>query len=201
MNTNFPIAQYQQDVQEIVARPLVENCILFVGSSTFTIWNQEKLERDMAPLAVKNVAFGGSTAYEVLHYYDQVVKGQKARAVVWYEGDNDLCGSFTPEETFAFSVAVFDKIRMEYGPIPLILISTKQSPLRFGFAENYAAYNEKLKLYAAMRDYVQYVDINEAFVCQDGAPRVELFRDDRIHFCDKGYEALTAVLKPILTAL
>lgn len=201
MNTDFPIEQYREAVAEIRLRTTVEDCVLFVGSSTFTIWRQEDMDRQLAPVVTQNVAFGGSTAYEILHYYDDLIRDRKCRAVVWYEGDNDLCGGFSPEEAFAFSVAVFDRIRADYGRIPLVLLSTKISPLRLGFADRVDAYNAMLERYARVRGYARYVDVNRAMVAPDGVPRSELFQPDNIHFNKKGYEELAALLRPILLAL
>ena len=49
----------------------VQGCIVFVGSSSFTLWSS--LEEDMAPLPAVNRGFGGALIDDVVRYTDRIV--------------------------------------------------------------------------------------------------------------------------------
>src|SRR6185436_19041042 len=63
--------------------------IVCVGSSTIASW-AGTIERDLAPLPVLPRGFGGSTMLDALYYVDRLVLPYRPRAVLLYEGDNDV---------------------------------------------------------------------------------------------------------------
>ncbi len=71
--------------------------IVFAGSSSFVRWNT--LVDDMKPLEVINRGFGGSQMSDLDYYAKRIVNVYRPKAVVVYEGDNDLASSSpkTPE--------------------------------------------------------------------------------------------------------
>ncbi len=62
---------------------------LFYGSSSIFYWH-DMLAEDLAPLEVLPRGFGGSTIIGALHYAQRVVIPSNPKAVVLYEGDNDI---------------------------------------------------------------------------------------------------------------
>ena len=62
--------------------------IVFVGSSTFTYWNQ--LAEDWAPLPTLNAAFGGSSTAQVNAHFSRLVKRNRPAVIVYYCGTNNL---------------------------------------------------------------------------------------------------------------
>ena len=67
-----------------------QDAIVFVGSSSFTLWSS--LEEDMAPLPVINRGFGGALIDDVVHYADRIVVPYQPSAVVLFAGTNDIAG-------------------------------------------------------------------------------------------------------------
>ena len=61
------------------------------------MWHS-KIHEDLAPLTVIARGFGGSTMFDLLHYTDRIVLPYKPRAIVVYEGDNDVAIGVGPEE-------------------------------------------------------------------------------------------------------
>ena len=48
------------------------------------------MREDLAPLTVIPRGFGGSTMHDLLHYVNRIVVPYRPRAIVVYEGDNDM---------------------------------------------------------------------------------------------------------------
>ena len=79
------------------ANPPKPGTIVFAGSSSFVRWNT--LVDDMKPLEVINRGFGGSQMSDLDYYAKRIVNVYRPKAVLVYEGDNDLAASSpkTPE--------------------------------------------------------------------------------------------------------
>src|SRR5215472_3812164 len=74
--------------EEDKVHPPKPGCIVFAGSSSFRFW--DTLVSDMKPLEVINRGFGGSEFSDLDLYVSRIVIAYHPRAVVVYEGDNDL---------------------------------------------------------------------------------------------------------------
>ncbi len=83
---------------------------LFVGSSTFRLW--DTLAQDMAPRKVINRGFGGSQMEHVSLYFEEIVAPYKPREILLYEGDNDIARGKTAEDVAA-DVAAFMDMKTE----------------------------------------------------------------------------------------
>ena len=66
----------------------VPGSIVFVGSSSFTLWSS--LEADLAPLPAINRGFGGALIDDVVRYADRIVVRYQPAAVVLFAGTNDI---------------------------------------------------------------------------------------------------------------
>ena len=88
------IRKFEED--DKVNRPKLGG-IVITGASSIRRW--ETLVADMKPLDVINRGFGGSQYSDLNEYAERIVIVYRPRAVVVYEGDNDLAGGSpkTPE--------------------------------------------------------------------------------------------------------
>lgn len=181
-------ARFQENVRAIEAAdaesPPPRGAVLFIGSSSFTYW--DTLARDMAPLAVVNRGFGGSTMTDALHYIDRLVLPCAPRAVVLYEGDNDLHFG-EPIDRIVDGCAHFAERLAEALPeARLYIVATKPSPNRTHLADAQRRLNETLKAFCAEADSRTFIDANGALVDAEGAPDPSLYRDG-LHFNEEGY--------------
>jgi lysophospholipase L1-like esterase len=62
-------------------------------------------------------------------------------------------------------------------------------------------YNALARAYCATTPGHTYVDLNPVLVDADGRPRLELYRDDKLHFHPPAYAEFARVLKPVLERL
>lgn len=62
--------------------------MLFVGSSSIAMW--KTLAEDIAPLPVINRGIRGAQVEDVNRWFDRMVAPYRARAIVFYAGENDI---------------------------------------------------------------------------------------------------------------
>jgi len=177
------------------------NIILFTGSSSIAYW--KNLEEDMSPLAILNRGFGGSQIPDVTYYVDRIVIPYKPKCIVFYAGENDITGLLfskkkTAEEVVTSFEQFCDKIIASYKSIPIYFISIKPPKRRLKFWPEINKANKLIEEYCSSKEKVQYINIVDPMLNNNGTVRKELFRWDGIHLNKKGYEIWIAVIKSVL---
>lgn len=184
------------------ANPPPKGGILFVGSSIFRQWTN--VPEQMAPLPVLNRAFGGSRTGDQVARFEQLVPRYAPRIIVYYCGSNDLRAGTTPEDPNAIFARFREFSRRAIAARPdvrFVFVSATRSPDRVARWEQVDHYNALARAYCTATPHHTFVDINPALVNADGHPRLELYRDDKLHFHPPAYVEFTAILKPVLERL
>jgi lysophospholipase L1-like esterase len=173
-------------------------CIVFAGSSSIRFW--DTLVSDMKPLDVINRGFGGSEFSDLDMYAQRIVVAYHPRAVVVYEGDNDLAeGSSKTPEMVANDFRKF--VQIVHGALPdtwIYILAIKPSKLRWNQWPQMKAANKLMQDYAATQERVQYIDIATSMFDASGNLPRDLFKSDGLHPTAKLYAMWTAIIKPIL---
>ena len=188
------IAEFEKQDQEKM--PL-EGGIVFVGSSTFTMWKNVK--QDLAPLPIINRGFGGNTLPEVLHYADQTIFKYKPKTVVIYS-ENDMFGAKakSPEQVRDAYVAL-TKVIHEKAPNAYIYgVSLKPSPSRWNKKADVEKANQLIQNFIKKDKRHTYIDIVPVML-KGGRPDPGIFLKDSLHMNQEGYRRWTEVLKPVLS--
>ncbi|MDP3071731.1 MAG: GDSL-type esterase/lipase family protein [Opitutaceae bacterium] len=194
--------QYEPSFKDFAAadraQPPKPGGILFVGSSIFREW--KTVAGQMAPLPVLNRAFGGSRTGDQLARFDQLVPRYAPRVIVYYCGSNDLNAkpADAPAAIFARFREFAERVRAGFPGTRLIYVSATRSPDRVERWEQVDHYNALVRAYCAATPGHAFVDLNPALVDAAGRPKLELYRDDQLHFHPPAYEAFTAIIKPVL---
>jgi lysophospholipase L1-like esterase len=171
--------------------------IVFTGSSSIRLWSS--LGEDLAPLPVSNQGFGGSHIAHVSRYAPRIVLPHRPRMVVLYAGDNDLAGGDkTPESVAADFGAFAETVHAELPEARIYFVSIKPSILRRARWPAMRRANELIAAACARDERLVFLDVATAMLGEDGAPRPELFRWDRLHLNDEGYALWTSILRPRL---
>ena len=192
-------AELNAFMREDSASPPPPSPVLFVGSSSIRFW--ESLATDFPGVPVLNRGFGGSRMDDVLRYADRVVFRYKPRAIVLYEGDNDLQDGFTPARV-AGSVAEFlSRVRRALPQARVVCLAVKPSPSRWNLADKVRQTNELLQAVVAQDTMATYVDVYTPMIGADGRPRAELFRADSLHMTPAGYAVWRDAVAPALAGL
>lgn len=181
------------------ANPPRKGGIQFVGSSIFRQW--ASVANDMAPLPVLNRAFGGSRTSDQLARFDQVVLPYAPKVIVYYCGSNDLKAGATPEnpaDIFGRVREFSERVQKAQPGTRIIYVSSTRSPDRVSRWEQVDHFNALVRAYCAGTPHHTYVDINPALVDHNGHPRLDLYKDDKLHFHPSSYAQFTAVIRPVL---
>jgi lysophospholipase L1-like esterase len=168
--------------------------VLFVGSSSIRFW--KTLAADMAPYAVVNRGFGGSTIADVNYYFGQVVAPYRPRAIVFYAGENDLAAGKTPAAVAADFDRFMNLKTAALGPAPVYFITAKPSKLRFAQLDRQKALNDAVRAMAARRGDLQVIDVVGAML-QDGKPK-DIYVADGLHMTPDGYAIWTRLVRPVV---
>ena len=180
------------------AHPPKPGGIVFAGSSSFRYW--DTLVSDMKPLDVINRGFGGSEFSDLDMYANRIVIAYRPRAVVVYEGDNDLAeGSPKTPEIVAADFRKFAQI--VHGALPdtwIYILAIKPSKLRWNQWPQMKAANKLMQDYALAQERVQFIDIATPTFDANGNLPGDLFKSDGLHPTAKLYARWTLIIKPIL---
>jgi lysophospholipase L1-like esterase len=172
--------------------------IVFTGSSSIARW--DALVDEMKPLYVINRGFGGSQYSDLNQYAKRIVIAYHPRAVVVYEGDNDLAaGSSKTPESVANDVRQF--VQIIHSALPetwIYIISIKPSPSRWNEWPRMKAANRMIRHFARAQKRVQYIDVASAMFDTQGKLRADLFVEDGLHPTQKCYALWTSIIKPVL---
>jgi len=172
--------------------------IVFTGSSSIARW--ETLVDEMKPLDVINRGFGGSQYSDLNQYAKRIVIAYQPRAVVVYEGDNDLAAgsSKTPESVANDPRAFVQTIHSALPETWIYIISIKPSKSRWNEWPKMKAANRMIRHFSRTQDRVQYIDVASTMLDTQGNLRADLFVEDGLHPTQKCYALWTSIIKPVL---
>lgn len=194
--------------------------VQFVGSSTVELW--KSLTADMAPLHVVNLGVGGTTIDHVANQYarseqlaveaglgEAVAPGAGAhsigapgvgdeapQAIVFYAGDNDIAEGRSPQELQASFVRFLDAKSERFGDTPVLFISIKPTPARWGQRDIQAELNRSIQALAKERSDLRFIDIVPAML-MDGKPG-PFYAGDGLHLNAEGYGRWTPIVRQAL---
>ncbi|HLG38042.1 MAG TPA: GDSL-type esterase/lipase family protein [Chitinophagaceae bacterium] len=174
------------------------NKILFIGSSSFTMWTDVQAYFPSHP--VINRGFGGSTLLDQLRYVKDVVFPYKPKQVVIYCGENDLASSDTVTAKIVYNRfrQLFNLIRSMFSNVSIIYISMKPSPSRQLLMGKMREGNSLIRSFLKSKKQTGFVDIYKEMIDDEGKPRPELFGDDNLHMNKNGYAIWKKAIEPYL---
>jgi len=174
------------------------DAIVFHGSSSIYFWH-ERLAEDMAPLTVIPRGFGGSTMADAIHSLDRIVLPYHPRAIVLYEGDNDI-GAYgeEPERVRDLFRDYAGKVHAALPDARIYLLAIKPSMLRWEQWPRMQEANRLLREDCAADARLTFIDVAAPLLNTEGMPREELYIEDRLHLDRAGYERWRDVVRPLL---
>jgi len=176
--------------------PPPAGAIVVTGSSTIARWGS--IRNDLAPLEIIPRGFGGSTADDLDFYLERIVLTYAPRAVVIYEGENDIAQGLTPQYVATRIAQIAGRISARLPSARVYVISIKPSPLRWGVWPQMQLANQLLAEFCASDPRYRYIDTVSTLLGADGWPRPEYFTSDTLHLSAAGYTAWTNSVRPVL---
>ena len=172
--------------------------VLFTGSSTVKNWHKE-LAADFKGLTVIGRGFGGSNMNDLLHYMDKVVLKYQPRAVVVYEGDNDLKEGLSPDQIFKNYKSFYKRLIARLPETRFYILAVKPSPDRWKHWSKAVELNIQLKTWAEAEPNIYFIDVATCLLNDQQMPRKELYARDHLHLNRDGYKRWRDVVGPALT--
>ena len=178
--------------------PPPANAIVFVGSSSIGYWDTVAL--DLAPLTIIQRSFGGSWMRDAVHYADRIVTAYDPRAVVLYEGDNDIgFGRLYPRNLLRDYQAFVDRVHAELPEARIYFLAIKPSIARWNQWPRMKEANSLIEAATENDDRLFFIDVATPLLGPNGGPPPEsLFIEDRLHLNPDGYAIWTDIVRPVL---
>jgi lysophospholipase L1-like esterase len=177
--------------------PPPSGAILCLGSSSMRMWH-EHLASDLSPLAVVPRGFGGSTMCDALVYLPRIVLALRPRALLLYEGDNDIDFGVSPEGVRETFDAFVREVQQALPGTRIYMLSIKPSPARWELWPQMLEANRLLALACGGDSLLTYIDVATPMLGENGLPRESLFLPDSLHMNENGYATWRSVIRPVL---
>lgn len=173
-----------------------EGAILFIGSSSIRGWRS--LAGDFPQFNVINRGFGGSQIDDSIRFVNRIVLPYRPSMIVFYAGENDIAGGKTPEQV-AEDFETFVRLVREGDPgVAIAFISMKPSPRRWHMADSKRAGNSLIREFVSTAPGVDFIDVWNPMLNDEGEPREELFIADQLHLNPEGYALWKDLVAPYL---
>ena len=90
-------------------------------------------------------------------------------------------------------------VRNEFRNIKVYVIGIKPSVDRLYLDKEERIFNSSIKLLASQDAYLEYIDVWDSMLSEDGSRMPELFIEDGLHMNKKGYEVWTKQVRKSLS--
>ncbi len=183
--------------QDSIKMPLA-NQVLFIGSSSFTIWTD--IQSYFPAIHIINRGFGGSSISDLLMYKEDVIFKYRPKQIVIYCGENDFAANDTASAETVVSKfkLLFTLIRNWNKKIPVAFVSLKPSPARQHLMSKFVAANKQIETFLKQYRQAVFIDVYYKMLDKDGSPRKDIFGPDNLHMNAKGYAIWQKTIAPYL---
>jgi lysophospholipase L1-like esterase len=192
------MALYQKTLAGAQKAPPAPGGIICIGSSHMQFWKTVK--QDLAPLTVHNFGIGGSRMNQAADLFvDHLAIPFKPRAVILYEGSNDINAGAKPETVLENFRKLHGKLHAALPQARLYVLGVVPSPgKRFEKIADLRKTNALLAQECATQPWMKFIDITEPLIGADGKPKEELFKPGDIHMLPAGYAVWKSVIAPVI---
>ena len=135
---------------------------------------------------------------DALFFMDRVVVPVKPKAVLLYEGDNDVASGFFPRVIFGKYQEFVNTLHKALPATHVYIISIKPSPSRWKLWPVAVAVNDLLRKLADEDPLVTFIDVASPMLDSNGLPQNDLYLSDKLHMTRKGYEIWRDAVRPVL---
>ncbi len=175
-----------------------DDSVLFLGSSSVRLW--DSIERDMAPYHPIQRGYGGARFSDLVVFSKDLVAAHRYRAVVIFVG-NDVTG----KETDATSKQVVDwflqvaaDARAHQPAAEVFCVEITPTPSRWTAWPKIQEVNTALRAACKSDPKLHLISTSKSYLNEDGEPRPEYFKKDRLHQNEDGYAVWAGLIKAAL---
>ena len=172
------------------------NGILFIGSSSFRLWDDLEQRFPGKPIIKRGV--GGCELSNIVNFYTPyILFPYHPRKIFIYAGENDIAYGHSGDSVIINFKKLYRMIHAKLPNAKVYYLSIKPSPSRAKFKDADLRANDQIKKFLKYRTNWKYLDMNES-IYKPGTtqPDSSLFRPDYLHLNSKGYDRWQKVLEP-----
>ena len=136
---------------------------------------------------------------DVIYYFDRIVAKYNPRAIVLYEGDNDLAWGLSPETILNQLDVLVDMIKLELPDTRLYILSVKPGIARANLWALAQKVNAGFALRAESDENIFHIDVDTYLLDDSGGFRSDLYLTDFLHLNAAGYGIWADVIRAALT--
>jgi lysophospholipase L1-like esterase len=101
----------------------------------------------------------------------------------------------TPEQDLQLVKYITRKIRIMYPKTPIYWCEISPSEKRWAVWNIIQQANQLIKSYCLSENDLHFIESSASFLNENGTPKTELFRDDKLHYNLDGYKVWGSILK------
>ncbi|HUO68864.1 MAG TPA: GDSL-type esterase/lipase family protein, partial [Gammaproteobacteria bacterium] len=204
LQPRFAFAQnpFEAEIEAYEAQDLINppplGSVVVTGSSSIAKWTT--IQTDLAPLDVIARGFGGSSTDDLDYFLDRIVLKYQPRAVVIYEGENDITvNGQTPTHVATNMAGILARISAALPNTRVYVISIKATPAHIQYWAGWESWaNQLLAALCATDARYTYIDVASHLIDSGGTPIPQYFQDDGVHLTTLGYQVWTSIIRPVL---
>lgn len=189
--------RFRTAVDAFGAQPVSPGAIIATGSSSMRGWHR-RIHQDLAPLSIVPRGFGGSNMSDVRYFLNELVLEDRPKAVLLYEGDNDVALGASPDEILGHFDAIVSGIHAELPDTRIYVLAVKPSIARWQMWDVMQTTNGLLRSRCDENPQLTFIDVATPMLGEDGAPMEHLFVQDMLHMTDAGYDIWRDAVRPVL---
>lgn len=194
-------ARFEEQILAYEAEPTPPpGTIVGIGSSSMRLWG-ETINEDLAPLTIVPRGFGGSTMFDALYYVDRLVIAAEPRAVLLYEGDNDIAWGLPGDAVMDAFEAFVARIHEANPETRIHVLSIKPSPARSDSWPRMMETNERLRAATGRDPRLHFVDVATPLLDGEGNMQEQYFLPDMIHLNRAGYDVWRDAVREVVLPL
>lgn len=194
-------ARYEKVLAKVQSNRPPVGSVICIGSSQMEFW--KTVSEDLAPLSVFNHGVAGSRMSHAEEWFvPNLVVPFKPRAVILYEGSNDLAGDLSPEKVLEHFRGLHRKLHESLPETRLYVLGLVPSPgKRFDKIDEVRKVNALLKEECDRATWMRFIDTTTPLLGADGTPREECFIPKNIHLNAVGYSVWKSAIAPVMLPL
>ncbi|MBD5781314.1 hypothetical protein IEN85_17570 [Pelagicoccus sp. NFK12] len=191
------IAAFETRRQE---SPPADGSILCIGSSSMRMW-ADRMDADLAPLSLVKLGFGGSKFKDAIAHFDSLVAPYNPRAILLYEGDNDINSGMTPFEVARDFLTFATKVHEQDPAIRIYVISIKPSTKRAGVLADSLKANSIIETLCLQDPRFVFVDVMTPLLGPQGELIADYYVEDGVHLNQAGYDVWARAIRNVIVPL
>ena len=186
------VFRWEKDISSFDSLNAIEkhsdSAIMFIGSSYIRLW--KNIREDIKYKDIIHRGFGGANLRDVSYYVKRIVYPHQPKAIFIYVG-NDITASEkdkTPDQVLELYKYVVNIIREKYPAVPITWLAISPSEKRWSVWNQIQQANTLIKSFTESQSNLYYIDAGQNYLRSDGKPNEVLYREDKLHYNDLGYQ-------------